>query len=122
MSDGHNVWDVENELTVESPKYIQPVMTADEFAKIINIRKMEKEFGIDMETFAKIVTARVLYIKNVPYDNEIKMVFLTKIQRATVPNVHYLVWLEDAKDESLHYMYHLEDYGKKLAITREELK
>ena len=91
------------------------------YLKLSQLEDIEDELGIDLITFVKATTQPVLYIKNIPFSNEIKLAILTFIHKNDInDNKDYLVWFEVNREE--RYLFKLKDYGKTWALTKEELE
>lgn len=96
------------------------VTTQEIINKLGQLEDIEDELGIDLVTFVKATTQPVLFIKNIPFSNEIKLAILTFIHKNDInDNKDYLVWFEVNKEE--RYLFKLKDYGKTWALTKEEL-
>ena len=87
--------------------------------KLGQLEDIEDELGIDLFTFVKTTTQPILYIKNNPFDNEIKQAFMTMITRNDNLSKDYLIWFE--RNDKERYLFLLKDYGKTWALTKEEL-
>lgn len=86
--------------------------------KFGQLEDIEEELGIDLITYVKATTQPILYIKNVPFDNEIKAAFMEAI---TIDDMtkDYLIWFSCGKGK--RYLFLIKDYGKTWALTKEEL-
>ena len=88
--------------------------------KLGQLEDIEEELGVDLITYVKATTQPILYIKNVPFDNEIKMVFMEAITINDNKSKDYLIWF--SCDKGKRYLFLLKDYGKTWALTKEELE
>lgn len=77
----------------------------------------EEDLGINLLTFVKVLKAPEIYVKR---KNEIFEVLHCDIRWDIVVNSIAIV-LEESKNHTLYSIYHLRDYGKTWALTKEEL-
>ena len=86
--------------------------------KLGQLEDIEDELGIDLITYVKLTTQPVLYIKNVPFNNEPKVAFMEAITTDD-KSKEYIAWFSCGKGKK--YIFRLKDYKINWALTKEEL-
>ena len=86
--------------------------------KFGQLEDVEEELGIDLIKFVKVLKAPEIYVKS---RNEILEVPHCDICWDIEVNKISIV-LEEDKNHTLYSIYHLKDYGKTWALTKEELE
>ena len=90
----------------------------DNYYRLQEYKSLENELGIDLFTFVEVLKAPEIYFKR---ENEILEVPHCDILWDIVANSIAIV-LEEDKNHTLYSIYHLKDYGKTWALTKEELE
>ena len=89
----------------------------DNYYRLQEYKSLEKELGINLFTFVKVLKAPEIYFKR---ENEILKVPHCDILWDIVVNSIAIV-LKENKKHTLYSIYYLRDYGKTWALTKEEL-
>ena len=90
----------------------------DNYYRLQEYKSLENELGINLFTLVKVLKAPEIYFKR---ENEILEVPHCDIFWDIVANSIAIV-LEEDKNHTLYSIYHLRDFGKTWALTKEALE